>query len=441
MSQRPLARAMLVFGLLAILLVLPLRSQKYIWYARNANCIPCHQSVAAKYENNYGHAPFVKQQCTVCHKPHDLPKARIAKAENRSFWGNWFEKALPKPVKERLWNMLLPVTQSVVLGAKESALAQGSLSAEKLCVKCHANLTKTMGQKSTHPPFKQKQCLTCHDPHASNYSSMMRRRPDVICTLCHRKTVNAARRVKHRPFELRSCTSCHSAHASAQTRLLKAEEKNVCLECHQDVAKQMSLPVKHPPFEQGNCVACHQPHSSDQDFVLQKVMPEVCYGCHYTVRADFERTSHHPIGPDFTCVKCHSPHASENRVLLAAQGNQLCFQCHADVQSAFEARGHSKISPSQEGQATCLACHKQHGSPEKPLLIMDSVSLCRSCHSTQATGMKHPVGEGKIDPRQGFELTCISTCHWVHYVDEPAFLKWKPDELCLSCHPQVGETK
>ena len=141
-----------------------------------------------------------------------------------------------------------------------------------LCGMCH-EATK---DPVVHGPVKAGQCLTCHDPHASEFKAQTRADGNALCLACHApkrttadtvelfKTVrisssdfeaapkirlDATLRVGHpwanhpvgdfpnplNPKESMSCLSCHQHHASSQQSLITPSDKgkDLCDTCHQ----------------------------------------------------------------------------------------------------------------------------------------------------------------------------------------------------------------
>ncbi|MCL5291917.1 MAG: hypothetical protein M1548_05225 [Actinobacteria bacterium] len=431
--------------LILIVLIIPQRAQRYVWYAQSVACLSCHPQMQAKFSEKNVHNPFMLRQCTTCHRQHASVPGRERKSENRSFWGRAVERLLPGFVREDIWNLILGLPTSTkvkgvksVLGTKNPTKPQ-----EETCMTCHQKIARQMGRKFAHPPFNGKKCLSCHDPHASNFTSMTRRNSTELCSMCHRMDKDRARRFKHPPFAINSCASCHTGHASDYSRLLKASQKEVCFTCHKRIAPLLYMPVQHPPFENGQCTGCHLPHASDATVLLIDNMPQVCYRCHSKTESDFDRPSKHPVSSLFTCARCHRPHAGQEPSLLFGRGNEVCYRCHEKIRASFEVTKHSTLQ-FERGRGACLGCHAYHGSVYRPLLANEPVTTCSRCHTDKANKVmliNHPAGANYYDVRRKAQLTCTSTCHWVHYVPENALLKWKPDELCLICHAQIGITR
>ncbi len=146
-----------------------------------------------------------------------------------------------------------------------------------LCAMCH-EATK---DPVVHGPVKAGQCLTCHDPHASEFKAQTRADGNALCLACHalRRTtadtvelfktisisssdfeatpkvrLDATQRVGHpfanhpvgnfpnplNPKESMSCLTCHQHHSSTQQSLIIASEKgkDLCDTCHQAFEEQ-----------------------------------------------------------------------------------------------------------------------------------------------------------------------------------------------------------
>jgi predicted CXXCH cytochrome family protein len=135
----------------------------------------------------------------------------------------------------------------------------------------------------------------------------------------------------------KGCLSCHTPHASAQTALLKAPRIQLCGSCHADtIERSEKAQDKHYPVKEGDCNACHQPHSSDNTFLLTLPIIEQCGTCH-----DWLKHSSHPVGEKIRdprnknlsvqCLSCHSAHGTPFRKLLLTElVSETCIQCHTE---------------------------------------------------------------------------------------------------------------
>ena len=155
-----------------------------------------------------------------------------------------------------------------------------------LCAKCH----ETRKDPVLHGPYKNGQCLTCHDPHSSEFKAQTRAAGNSLCLECHAPkrgtadtvTLFILQRISKADFEaipkieldptLRfghprathpvaeaadplhrgeriSCLSCHAPHASGlQNLLVSAKEGgDVCDACHRAIDEQKGTKIKNQP--------------------------------------------------------------------------------------------------------------------------------------------------------------------------------------------------
>jgi predicted CXXCH cytochrome family protein len=155
-----------------------------------------------------------------------------------------------------------------------------------LCVMCH----EASKDPVLHEPYKNGQCLTCHDPHSSDYKAQTRADGNALCLACHGPaqapgetvTLFGSQKISKADFEaipkidldptLRfghpwvthpvaetpdllhpgekmSCLSCHAHHSSTDENLTVAVKgaKNVCDACHEIVDAQADAKKKTPP--------------------------------------------------------------------------------------------------------------------------------------------------------------------------------------------------
>ena len=112
-----------------------------------------------------------------------------------------------------------------------------------------------------------------------------------------------------------------------------------------------------------------------------------------------------------------------------------CFEsgCHQELRSAEEVFKHAPYA-----NGLCLDCHKQyHTDPIQRLSLQSEIDLCYECHTTEALGNTHPVGDGIIDPNTSQMMTCTSTCHRSHTAPYEYLLTKSGDgALCVSCHKE-----
>ncbi len=100
-----------------------------------------------------------------------------------------------------------------------------------------------------HKPFLKGKCGQCHDPHSTNHKWVLVKNSQEICVPCHMpdgelKYHNHPFNVKPKrrllsPLELTDsgqleCLSCHNPHATETKHLLRTSQGHSCLGCHPD---------------------------------------------------------------------------------------------------------------------------------------------------------------------------------------------------------------
>jgi predicted CXXCH cytochrome family protein len=159
----------------------------------------------------------------------------------------------------------------------------------ELCAKCH----EAKKGPVLHGPYRNGQCLTCHDPHSSEFKAQTRSAGNSLCLECHAPkrvaldTVSlfSLQKISKADFEaipkieldptLRfghpwpthpvadiadplsggekmSCLSCHAPHASTLPNLLVTAKGggDVCDACHRAIDKQKQAQLKSQPQQQ-----------------------------------------------------------------------------------------------------------------------------------------------------------------------------------------------
>ena len=261
-------------------------------------------------------------------------------------------------------------------------------------------------------------CLTCHNPHASqDKPSLLSEQPPTLCLQCHdpSKGTFKSQHVNY-PVEQANCSSCHNPHGSNTASILY---DNV-----------------HEPLSKRMCKQCHEEPTSATPFATLKNSFELCQGCHYDMVNDaFNKDRiHWPMVDGTGCLNCHTPHASSQAGLMKAPLKQVCNTCHSDT-IARQERSLTKHQPVDEGE--CSICHSPHSS-NNPFILNDAsnINLCGQCHDWQ-THSTHPIGSEVADPRNpNLTLDCLS-CHRSHGTEYSHFIYYDTiNDLCVQCHTQ-----
>ncbi len=338
----------------------------------------------------------------------------------------------------------------------------------KLCLDCHGDFEERLKKAFVHTPVRSRNCIGCHNPHASDHGKLLAASGGAICATCH-SVVPASPKSTHRPVAEGRCIDCHDPHASPNKFNLVRDGNALCGGCHQPITDQAANSKrKHKPVEQG-CTTCHQPHGSGAASLLKADVPGLCLGCHKLDKPAYVKAhAGYPVQKG-RCTSCHDPHGSNSPGMLynavhppVAKG--MCSMCHEAPTSktpfATKQAGvtlckgchNAKVTQFMDrnrihepvAQGSCLACHGPHGAKKAGLLRAGMVTVCGKCHSDtirrqDLSPTKHkPIAEGQ----------CTS-CHDPHAGDA-GLLLLNPNriELCGTCHDwqkhsshPIGEAK
>lgn len=203
--------------------------------------------------------------------------------------------------RERLWIR----AGSALLVA--SLWALGARAQDSDCLKCHEALVR----KANVHAATQIGCAACHAnldasvvPHKVNGKIARGLSAEVpeLCQGCHeRKSFEG--KVTHAPVASGQCLTCHDPHASEQAGLLRKAGAALCLDCHSEVTKkphvlagfsgrghplgnQPKATVAQDPLRPGRpfyCASCHDPHRADYPRLARfdsKSTIGICRNCH-----------------------------------------------------------------------------------------------------------------------------------------------------------------
>ncbi|MEE9552691.1 MAG: cytochrome c3 family protein [candidate division Zixibacteria bacterium] len=174
-------------------------------YSDRNLCYQCHKDKIGEFQKDYIHGPVAGGSCTICHDPH----------------GSNYEK-----------NLIYPE--------------------EILCASCHTIVEDTKILRIQHKPFQFGRCVECHDPHSTNHKWVLVKNSQELCMNCHTKdgilqfhnhpyNVEPKKRLvnplKLTPSGQLECLSCHNPHASNAEHLLRITEGHICTGCHWDKAE------------------------------------------------------------------------------------------------------------------------------------------------------------------------------------------------------------
>lgn len=126
------------------------------------------------------------------------------------------------------------------------------------CLNCHPAQRKSLSQRSNHP-IKQGQmsCDNCHDPHGTAIvAAIDNLSVNDKCWECHAET-RGPFLWNHAPVQ-ENCMTCHAPHGSNQTMLLKVSPPRLCQSCHL-FGHHQTVPGQPDQVWNTNrsCVNCH----------------------------------------------------------------------------------------------------------------------------------------------------------------------------------------
>jgi predicted CXXCH cytochrome family protein len=176
-----------------------------------------------------------------------------------------------------------------VISEKNKTTITLSATGGNLCAKCH----EAKKAPVLHGPYKNGQCLICHDPHSSDFKAQTRSAGNSLCLECHIPKLATAdtvslfslQKISKADFEAipkieldptlgfghpcathpvaqvadplhvggrMSCLSCHTPHASTLSNLLVLAKGggDVCDVCHRTIDKQKEVRLKNQPQQQ-----------------------------------------------------------------------------------------------------------------------------------------------------------------------------------------------
>jgi predicted CXXCH cytochrome family protein len=248
-----------------------------------------------------------------------------------------------------------------------AVLLPGTVRAEP-CLDCHDKTTIGTGDRSTHTPFADDDCTSCHADHGDQETLVLARGGNALCTECHDPdddTLSSA----HRNIrgEKASCLSCHDPHRSAQEHLLREG--------------------RHRPLAFGRCDQCHRYDGR----LVKSSVKELCLSCHGGEKFS-RRIVHGPVRSG-ECLACHDPHASREPALLKSryapgrfatgEGDvALCLGCH-EAEAYFSDSTDGTLF--RDGGRNYHALHLAPSSAARQERPADRALSCRSCHEVHSS--------------------------------------------------------
>lgn len=140
-----------------------------------------------------------------------------------------------------------------------------------LCARCHE------AQKGTvlHGPYRNGQCLICHDPHSSDFKAQTRSAGNSLCLACH-----APRRA-----DTVSIFNLQKISKADLDKVPKIELDTSLRFGHPCPTHPVAGVISLLEGEEMSCLSCHAPHASTLPslIVLAKGGGIVCNACHQAI--------------------------------------------------------------------------------------------------------------------------------------------------------------
>jgi predicted CXXCH cytochrome family protein len=393
--------------------------------AKGKLCLKCHEKFQKTLKSRYLHPLLKSGECTGCHVPHASDHKGLLTAGPTKLCRECHKKVLP----EKAHSAHMAVKEG---DCKKCHNSHGSdnkfiltRSGNSLCLDCHKDMNERIKKNQfRHKSLsKNKGCLNCHDPHASNrLGFLLKKDAPALCLGCH-KTDKPSFKRKHMNYAVAdsNCGSCHNPHGSAKKGILYADA--------------------HKPVSENKCGECHAGPKSKTPLKTKKQGSELCRQCHKDMMdKTFDKSRvHWPVVDNVGCLNCHSPHATKQKKLLKGPIVKVCGTCHADTVelqklSIDNPKNVKLCEPVKTGN--CITCHSPHAADNTLLLTQSSImELCGECHKWQ-THSTHPIGEKAIDKRnKNLTVDCLSCHKSCGTGNNPGMMHFSATyEMCIQCH-------
>jgi predicted CXXCH cytochrome family protein len=140
-----------------------------------------------------------------------------------------------------------------------------------LCAKCH----EAKREAVLHGPYKEGQCLICHDPHSSEFKAQTRSAGNSLCLECHAPKPAAGGTVS-----LFSLQGVSKAEFEAIPKIKLDPTLRFGHPCGAHPVAEAADPLHEG--EKMSCLSCHAPHGSALPnlLVLAKGGGDLCQACH-----------------------------------------------------------------------------------------------------------------------------------------------------------------
>ncbi len=280
-----------------------------------ALCLDCHDEILDSLKHLHG--PVAAGDCLVCHDAHSSMHETLLISPIEQLCVDCHsdrQEALEdaahahEPAKEQCLSCHLP-------HGGETALML-TATVPELCLNCHDDMADQFDDALvTHGvAISGQACLSCHHAHESENEKLLIVEPAKLCMSCHDKAIKLGERTipnmaihlqdnpqHHGPIQEKDCLACHNAHASGFVSLVNnaypkkfyapydEEAYELCFACHDVEAFEESETDEATQFRNGernlhylhvnksskgrSCRACHDVHATSQPHHIATSVP------------------------------------------------------------------------------------------------------------------------------------------------------------------------
>lgn len=152
---------------------------------------------------------------------------------------------------------------------------------EETCLKCHAGVRSQMLRQSRHPIREGKmKCADCHNAHGTIADKLIDAQTiNQKCFECHAHTRGPF--LWEHPPAVEDCLTCHTPHGSTHSGLLKGRAPYLCQRCHSNVGHPSELGAR----------SSADAGQSAYRVLNNRAFYRACLNCHVQVHG-----SNHPSG-------------------------------------------------------------------------------------------------------------------------------------------------
>lgn len=226
-------------------------------------CQKCHRSYFDRLPGDWLHGPVIIGECAMCHEPHKSEYEGLLTGPQPRLCFRCHDLTFIQrdPFHRKLQDLTCTNCHD------PHAAGNRKLLADARSYQRNDNAIKRRG--SEHPQWTKAQCALCHQ---TGEAMLLVDDINGVCLTCHAdQTVAPEQRKLHDPVAKGQCITCHTPHDSPRSHLVRPLAEALCVDCHklEDVNT-----LKHPKVTRVDCTHCHSGHSATRDHLLRPGIAE-----------------------------------------------------------------------------------------------------------------------------------------------------------------------